>query len=161
MLLHAPKSTVIARLRYLVSKSAQGSNAKVTVEYSIKLWLEFSKIKAERKPVDNWNVPLFPMTPSTPNLNPCAPKLSYNLRLVCFLGFKIKNMQMAFCNKQNLSKERTSCLESNCKMYHVMSDTIAITINSIIQNWATSNWENLAKRRTYNYAIFCIQHADW
>ena len=57
MLLHAPKSTVIARLRYLVSKSAQGSNAKVTVEYSIKLWLEFSKIKAERKPVD---IEMFP-----------------------------------------------------------------------------------------------------
>ena len=52
MSLHAPKSVVFTRLRYQVGKSAQGSNPKVTVEYSIKLWLEFSKIKAERKPVD-------------------------------------------------------------------------------------------------------------
>ena len=52
MSLHAPKSVVFTRLRYPVGKSAQGSNPKVTVEYSIKLWLQLSKTKAGIKPVD-------------------------------------------------------------------------------------------------------------
>ena len=47
-----------------------------------------------------------------------------------------------------------NCLVSNCKTYHVISDKTAVTINSTIQNWAPSNWENLAKRSIYNYAIF-------
>ena len=49
MSLHAPKSIVLARLRYPVGKSAQGSNPKVTVEYSIKRWLESSKTKGRKK----------------------------------------------------------------------------------------------------------------
>ena len=49
MSLHAPKGIVLARLRYPVGKRAQGSNPKVTVEYSIKLWLEFSKTKGREK----------------------------------------------------------------------------------------------------------------
>ena len=52
MSLHAPKSIVFVRLRYPNGKSAQGSNPKVTVEYLIKLWLEFSKTKNRKKPVD-------------------------------------------------------------------------------------------------------------
>ena len=42
---HEPKSIVLVRLRNPVGKCAQGSNPKVTVEYSIKLWLECSKTK--------------------------------------------------------------------------------------------------------------------
>ena len=52
MSLHAPKSVLFARLQYPVGKSAQGSNPKVTVEFSIKLWLEFSKTKGRKKAVD-------------------------------------------------------------------------------------------------------------
>ena len=55
--LHAPKSIVFAGLRYPVGKSAHGSNAKVTVEYSIKLWLEFSKTKGRKKAGRYVNVP--------------------------------------------------------------------------------------------------------
>ena len=57
MSLHAPKSIVFARLRYPVSKSAQGSNQKVTVEYSIKLLTEFSKTKGRKKAGGCVNVP--------------------------------------------------------------------------------------------------------
>ena len=46
---YVPKSIEPARLRYRVVKSAQGSNPKVTVEYSIKLLLDLKKQKAERK----------------------------------------------------------------------------------------------------------------
>ena len=49
MSLHAPKSIVCARLRFPVGKIAQGSNPKVIVEYSMKLWLEFSKTKGKKK----------------------------------------------------------------------------------------------------------------
>ena len=49
MSLHRPKSIVLVRLRYPVGKSAQGLNPKVTVEYSIQLWLEFSKTKGRKK----------------------------------------------------------------------------------------------------------------
>ena len=52
MSLHAPKSIDPARFLYAVCKRSQGSNPKVPVEYSIKLLLEFQKLKAERKPVD-------------------------------------------------------------------------------------------------------------
>ena len=55
--LHAPKSIVFARLRYPVGKSAQGSNPKVTVEYSIKLLIEFSKTKDRKKTGGYVNVP--------------------------------------------------------------------------------------------------------
>ena len=57
MSLYAPKRIVLARLRYPVGKSAQGSNPKVTVEHSIKLWLEFSKIKGRMKAGGYVNVP--------------------------------------------------------------------------------------------------------
>ena len=57
MSLHAPKSIGSARLRYPVGKSAQGSNPKVTVEYSIKRWLEFSKAKGRKKAGEYVNVP--------------------------------------------------------------------------------------------------------
>ena len=64
--LHAPKSNVFARLRYPVDTSAQGSNPKVTVEYSIKLWLEFSKTNGRKKAGGYVNDPSSPWTPSTP-----------------------------------------------------------------------------------------------
>ena len=57
MSLHAPISIVVARLRYPVGKSAQGSNPKVTVEYSIKLLLDFSKTKGRKKAGGYVNVP--------------------------------------------------------------------------------------------------------
>ena len=57
MSLHASKSIVFVRLLYPVDKSAQGSNPKVTVEYSIKLWLEFSKTKDRNKAGGYVNVP--------------------------------------------------------------------------------------------------------
>ena len=57
MSLHAPKSIVFVRLRYPVGKIAQGSNPKVTVEYSIKMWLEFSEIKGRKKAGGYVNVP--------------------------------------------------------------------------------------------------------
>ena len=57
MSLHAPKSIVFTRLQSPVGKSAQGSNAKVTVEYSLKLWLEFSKTKGRKKAGGFVNVP--------------------------------------------------------------------------------------------------------
>ena len=47
--LHAPKSIDPARLRYPVGKSAQGSNPKVTIGYSIKLLLECSKPKSRKR----------------------------------------------------------------------------------------------------------------
>ena len=50
--LHSPKSIVFARLCYPDGKSAQGSNQKVTVEYLVKRWLDFQKLKAERKLAD-------------------------------------------------------------------------------------------------------------
>ena len=49
MSLHAQKKYRLRRFRYPVGKSAQGSNPKVTVEYSIKLWLELSKTKGRKK----------------------------------------------------------------------------------------------------------------
>ena len=64
--LHALKSIDPARLRYPVGKSAQGSNPKVTVEYSIKLWLEFSKTKGRKKAGGYVNVSSSPLIPSTP-----------------------------------------------------------------------------------------------
>ena len=57
MSLHEPKSIVFVRLRNPVGNSAQGSNPKVTVEYSIKLWLEFSKTKGRKKDGGYVNVP--------------------------------------------------------------------------------------------------------
>ena len=57
MSLHAPKSIVFVCLRYQVGKSAQGSNQKVTVEYSIQLWLELSKTKSRKKVGGYVNVP--------------------------------------------------------------------------------------------------------
>ena len=142
MSLHAQKSIVFVRLRYPVGNSAQGSNPKVTVDYSITLLLEFLKTKGRKKAGEYVNIPSFPLTPSSPNL--CS---------VCFLGFKIKNMQMSFLNEQNFPKERLNCHVSNSKMHHVISDQIAVTIKSIIQNWAPSNWENLAKRSICNYFL--------
>ena len=65
-------------------------------------------------------------------------------------------MLMLFRNEKNLPKERINCLVANCKMYHVISDKIVVMINSTIQNL-----ENVAKHSICNYAIFCIQHADW
>ena len=70
-------------------------------------------------------------------------------------------MQMSFRNEQNLPKEGMNCLASICKTYRVISDKIAVTINSTIQNWAPSDRENLAKRSICNYPILCIQIADW
>ena len=64
--LHAPKNIDPARLQYPVGKSAQGSNLKVTVEYSIKLRLKFSKSKGRKKAGEYVNVPSSPLTPSTP-----------------------------------------------------------------------------------------------
>ena len=49
MSLHAPKSIVFPGLRYPAGKSAQRSNPKVTIECSVKLWLEFSKTKGRKK----------------------------------------------------------------------------------------------------------------
>ena len=63
--LHAPKSIDPARLRYPVGKSAQGSNPKATVEYSIKLWIEFSITKGRKKACGYVNVPSYPSTPSS------------------------------------------------------------------------------------------------
>ena len=57
MSLPVPKSIVFVRLRYPVGKSAQGSNPKVTVEYSKKLWLEFSKLKGRKKADGYVNIP--------------------------------------------------------------------------------------------------------
>ena len=47
---------------------------KVTVEYSIKLWLEFSKIKGRKKAGGYVNVP-DPLDTFNSNLKPCTPKL--------------------------------------------------------------------------------------
>ena len=66
MSLHAPKSIVFARLRYPVGKCAQGSDQKVTVEYSIKLWLEFSKTKGRKKASGYVNTPYSLLRPSNP-----------------------------------------------------------------------------------------------
>ena len=161
MSLHAPKSIVFVRLRYPVGKSAQGSNPKVTVENSIKLWLEFSKTKGRKKAGGYVNVPLSSLTPSTPIWSLAHQSFRINLSSVCFTGFKIKNMQMTFRNEQNLPEKRMDCLLANCKPYHVISDKIAVTINSTIQNFAPSNGENLAKRSICIYAILWIQRADW
>ena len=60
---------------------------------------------------------------------------------------------MPFRNEENLPK-RMNRLVSNCKTHNVISDKIAVTIYSTIQNWAPSNWENFAKRSIYDYAIF-------
>ena len=144
-----------------VGKSTQGSNPKVTVEYLVKCWLEFSKTKGRKKAGGYVNVPLSPLTPSTPIWS--LVHQSFRRIVVRFVSWdsKLKNMQMSFPNVKNLRKERMNCLVSNGKTYHVISDKIAVKINSIIQNWAPSNWENVAKRSICNYAIFCIQHADW
>ena len=104
---------------------------------------------------------LIPSHTFNSNSKPGAPKLPKNLCSVCFLGFKIKTMQISFQNEQNLPIKRIYSLVSNSKMNHVISDKNAVTINSTLQNWAPSNWENLAKHNICNYAIFCIQHADW
>ena len=64
--LHSPKSIVFARLCYPDGKSAQGSNPKVTVEYLVKRWLEFSKTKGREKAGGYVTVPLSPLLPSTP-----------------------------------------------------------------------------------------------
>ena len=63
--LHVPKLIVFARLRYPFGKRAQGSNPKVTVEYSIKPWLELSKTRGRKKAGGYVNVPVTPLTPST------------------------------------------------------------------------------------------------
>ena len=65
-------------------------------------------------------------------------------------------MQMSYRNEQNLPKERMNSLVPNSKTYHVISIKIAVTINSIVQNFAPSNLENLAKRSICNYAICAI-----
>ena len=52
MSLHAPKSIDPARVPYSVDESAQWSNPKVTVEYSILLLLDFQKTKGRKKQVD-------------------------------------------------------------------------------------------------------------
>ena len=55
--LYAPNCFVFVRLRYPVGKSAQGSTPKVTVKYSIKLLLEFSKSNDRKKAGGHVNVP--------------------------------------------------------------------------------------------------------
>ena len=159
--LHEPKSIDPTCLRYPVGKSAQGSNLKVTVEYSIKLLQEFSKIKGKKKAGGYVNVPSSPLTPSTPIWSLVHQRFRRIFVWFVVWGLKIKNVQMLFRNEQNFPKERLNCLMSTSETYHVISDKIAVTINSTIQNWAPSNWENLPKRRICNYAFLCIQHADW
>ena len=66
MSLHVPKSINPARMRYPVGKSAQGSNQKVTVEYSIMLLFELSKSKSRKKAGGYVNVSSSPFTHSTP-----------------------------------------------------------------------------------------------
>ena len=39
---------------------------------------------------------------------------------------------MSFRNEQNFQKNLMNCLVSNSKSYHVISDKIAVTINSTI-----------------------------
>ena len=162
MSLHRPKHIVLVRLQYPVGKSAKGSNPKVTVEYSIKLWLEFSKTKGGKKVGGYVNVPWSPLTPSTTIWS--LAHRSFRRIFVRFVSWDSKSKICKYHSKtsRNLPKERMNYHMSNCKTYHLMFNEIAITMNSTIQNWASSNWEKLAKRSICNlYAIWWIRHADW
>ena len=76
-----------------------------------------------------------------------------------FLGIQNQKYANVIPNRAELAEKTYELFVSNLETYHAISDKIAVTINSTIQNWAPSNWENLAKRSIYNYAIVCIQHA--
>ena len=133
---------------------------KVTVEYSIKLWLEFSKTNGRKK--GGWfvNVLWSRLTLSTPIWN--LAHQSFRIIIVRFVSWDSKLKYANVISKWAELSDRTYKL-SCVKLYNLslIVDEIAITINSTIQYWAPSNWGKLAKRSICKYAILCIQHADW
>ena len=70
-------------------------------------------------------------------------------------------MQMSFQTEQNLPKKRMNCLVSKCETYHAISDIIAVTINSTIQNWAPSNWERPRKAQHLQFCSFVHSAYKW
>ena len=145
MSLHAPKSVVFVCLRYPVGKSAQGSNPKVTDEYSINLLLEFSKTKGRKKDGGYVNVPS-----SLQHLQLQSEALHTKAFVESLLGLFLGIQYQKYTNvipKWAENAKRT--YELSC-VKHMSSDKIAITIDSTIQNWAPSNWENLAKHSICN-----------
>ena len=150
MSLHVPKSIFFVRLLYPVGESAQGSNPKVAVEYSIKLLLEFSKTKGGKKSGGYVNIPLSPLTCSTPIWS--LAHQSFRRIFVWFVSGDSKS-KICKCHSEMSRTCRKNVWTVLCQtVKRIMWFSIKLRDDKQHKsNWAPSNWENLAKRSFCNY----------